>query len=77
MLFDRFRDRLPIVDWYRVFALGGGAIVFGLAGAAVALGVSALIGGDENSDSPAPAVAIEGGVEPQEPEQLGFPTFAT
>ena len=74
---DRFRDRLPIVDWYRVFALGSGAIVFALLGAAVALVVSELVGSTEDPGSPAPAVTIGPGVEPQDPGQLGFPTFAT
>jgi hypothetical protein len=36
-----------------------------------------LVKGGDESAAPAPSVVINPGVEPEEPEQLGFPSFAT
>ncbi len=78
---DRAADPIPwhrpIVDWRRVVGLGAAASVIALLGAGVALGVSVLVEGGDESAAPAPSVVINPGIEPEEPEQLGFPNFAT
>ncbi len=67
----------PVTDWRRAFLLGGAAVVVALLGAGVALGVSALLRDSDAATAPAPSAVIDPGVEPQEPEELGFPSFAT
>ena len=68
----------PLVDWRRVFLLSAVGGVLLLAGAGIALGITALLESDDQSASaPGPAIAVDPSLVPETPEELGFPTFAT
>ena len=69
--------RLPPWDWRRLALLCGGAVAAGVVGAAIALGVSSLIDQPEEPSGPAPRVVLDPAVEPETPDELGFPSFAT
>lgn len=68
----------PLVDWRRVFLLSAVGGVLLLAGAGIALGIGAILESDDQSASaPGPAIAVDPSLVPENPEELGFPTFAT
>jgi hypothetical protein len=64
------------LEWRGWLGLAAAILTIAALGAAVAIAIGALVGGDETL-APAPRVVITPGAEPEEPEEIGFPAFAT